>query len=327
MAIAYNTTHYSGFQVLSTTYKTISSFSVTSDVLIPNYLTEPTANCPKQAPIMLRYHGGGFITGASLTESFFNPWYMELANRQQAIIVSPNYRLAPEASMDDIMQDIEDHWNWIHTDLPAFIHQETAGGVNVDTGKVLVVGESAGGYLSVMTGLSHAEDIRAVVASYPVIDVTDPYYVETATRPYMGVGPLPRSLLDEHIDRVHRGEIPAVVSEDYALERAPLMFAAMQNGFFTELFPANRHELFPLQRLREGAQFPRGGLFVMHGTDDTLVPSRGSVLMEQMLVEVDPELNFRLTMRPGEHGFDSTVKLDEQWLAEGLAPLVTAWLS
>ncbi|RYP69920.1 hypothetical protein DL769_005145 [Monosporascus sp. CRB-8-3] len=133
---------FSSFTILTTPYKTVSDQPITTDVLIPKNLKTSTS------PILLRYHGGGFVSGASL-------------------FPGPNYRLAPEASMEDILDDVEDHWKWIHSELPAFIQAQTGGAVNVDTGRILTAGDSAGGSLCLMVALSRPDQIKAVTASYP----------------------------------------------------------------------------------------------------------------------------------------------------------------
>ncbi|OLN86565.1 putative carboxylesterase 3 [Colletotrichum chlorophyti] len=318
---------FDDFTILETAYKTVSDHSITTAVLIPKSLTSSeTPNSP--SPILLRYHGGFFIAASSLYPGFFQPWHMELAARHSAVIVSPNYRLAPEASIEDILRDVEDHWTWLHEKLPAFVEKETAGRVSVDTGRVLVAGESAGGYLSLMTGLSHAKEVRAVAAAYPCIDFTADHYVRGPAAPTFGVAPgsIPRIVVDGHLEKVRKGEAPAVVSEDSRLERGGLMFAVLHNGIFSELFPPQKQELFPLERVKDGEKLPRGGVFVWHGKEDCVVPAAGSVKLQKTIAEADPDLRFQLALRDGDHGFDHHAKIDDDWMAEGFKDLVKAWL-
>ena len=53
----------------------------------------------------------------------------------------------------------------------------------------------------------------------------------------------------------------------------------------------------------------------------------GSEKFAAKVKEVDPDLHFTLTKRPGEHGFDAETKIDDEWIRDGLAPLVEAWLA
>ncbi|KAJ0295523.1 hypothetical protein COL5a_012097 [Colletotrichum fioriniae] len=316
---------FSDFTILTTIYKTVSDHSITTDVLIPKKLTEAPSPVTSSCPIILRYHGGGFIGGASLYPGFFAPWHMELAARHSAVIVSPNYRLAPESTIDDLLEDVEDHWAWVHEKLASFLKEETGGRVDVDTDRILTAGDSAGGYLSIMTGLSHAKEIRAVTAAYPCIDLADAHFMERPTAPVFGLA-LPQSIIDDHFGKIRSGEAPALISNDRNLERGLLMFANLQHGGFPKMFPLEKKQLFPFERLRAGQKLPRGGVFVWQGADDSVVPAKGNIALKELVREVDPELEFNLAVQPGEHGFDAMTKIDEEWMASGLRNLVKAWL-
>lgn len=318
---------FDDFTILTTTYKTVAGHPIKTDVLIPKNPASSSspAVTTKQYPVILRYHGGGLIAGSSLYPGFFQPWQLGLAARHSAVIVTPNYRLAPEASVEDVLEDIEDHWKWLHRELPRFVEEETGGRVKVDTGRILTAGDSAGGYLSIMVGLSHADKIRAVTAAYPMVDIADDHFqIGPEGRPF-GM-PVPRSVVDGHHDMMRKGEVPSVISEDPRLERAPLMLSIFQHGVLAKLFPLEKRHLFPLERLKDGAKFPRGGVFVWHGEQDSSVPARGSVKLEEVLRELDPELRFRLEVREGEHVFDHHATIDDGWMKDGLSGPVKAWL-
>ncbi|OHE99306.1 hypothetical protein CORC01_05347 [Colletotrichum orchidophilum] len=316
---------FADFTILTTTYKTVSDHPITTDVLIPKKLIDSSTAASSPCPIILRYHGGGFVAGASLYPGFFSPWHMELAARHSAVIVSPNYRLLPESTIDELLEDIEDHWTWVQKELPSFVKKETDSRVSVDIGRILTAGDSAGGYLSVMTGLSHAKDIRAVTAAFPSIDLADAHYMEKPKGPVFGLQ-LPQSIVDDHFEKIRKGEAPVPISNDRNLERGLFLFANFQHGGFPKIFPSEKKQLFPFERLRAGERFPRGGVFVWQGADDSVVPAKGNVAFKELVAEVDPELEFNLAIRPGEHGFDATAKIDEEWMADGFKNLVKAWL-
>ncbi|KAL0938098.1 uncharacterized protein CTRU02_207829 [Colletotrichum truncatum] len=317
---------FANLTILTTTYKTVSGHSISTDVLIPKSLTEASTASSSPSPIILRYHGGGFIAASSLFPSFFQPWYFELAERHSAVIVSPNYRLVPEASMDDVLEDIEDHWKWIHAELPSFIQQQTNNRVSVDTKRILTGGDSAGGYLSLMAGLLHPDEIRASVAAYPCLDLKAAQFKDGAQGPTLGHETVPYSVVEEHLKKVREGVLPSVVSEDPKFERALLMLALTHYGLAKDMFPNEKRYLFPFDKLDDGARFPRGGVFVWHGNEDSIVPVIGSKRLKEKIEKLDPELPFYLAVRPGEHGFDHDAKIDEPWMAEGLEKLVKAWL-
>ncbi|KAL1613804.1 hypothetical protein SLS54_010265 [Diplodia seriata] len=320
---------FNDFRIFRATYKTVSSHALTTDILIPSHLLSPPTPAPAR-PILLRFHGGGLIAGSSLFPDFFAPWHLQLAARHGAVIVSPNYRLLPESGVGDVLADVEDHWRWLQGSLASFVASSTATAVAVDTSRILCAGDSAGGYLSLMQGLSHADGIRAVTAAYPLVDAKSAHFTTAYAKAMVGLDPAlyPRSIVDEHLAKVRNGELPAVVSEDARLERGALMFAMTQDGFCGEFFPGEREELFVLERLgRRGERFPRGGVFVWHGEKDSVVPVEGSLRLERVVREVDPGLRFRLALRDGDHGFDAESSIDEEWMAEGLGEIVDAWLA
>ncbi|KAK7214212.1 hypothetical protein V2G26_021390 [Clonostachys chloroleuca] len=317
---------FDGFHILETSYKVVSDHKIACHVLIPKALCERAKDNPTDPrPIIFRIHGGGFISGSSLFPNFFALWHLELATRHDAIIVSCDYRLAPEASIHEIVEDIDDFLKWIYTDLPGLI--STSLNVNVDTNRIMTAGDSAGGYLSLLVGLNHSNEIRAVTASYPLVDDKSPHFTEAYDKPMFGVPHLPVSLWDEHEARLKAHEIPPVISADPQLTRGELMFSAIQNGKFKDLFPSDERPYHILEKLEDGGRFPRGGVFVWHGKGDTVVPVEGSVKLSELLAAVDPDLPFTLAIQEGDHGFDEKASLDEPWMEEGLKGLIDAWLA
>ncbi|KAH7240442.1 Alpha/Beta hydrolase protein [Fusarium solani] len=293
---------FAGFHILETTYKVVSDHEIACHVLIPKALFERAKHSPTDPrPILFRIHGGGFVSGSSLFPNFFAPWHLELATRHDAIIVSCDYRLAPEASIHDIVEDVEDFFSWIYTDLPSFV--SNSANVNVYTTRIMTAGDSAGGYLSLLVGLNHSSEIRAVTASYPLVDAKSPHFTELYEKPMFGFPHLPVSLLRDH------------------------QASFVQNGGSGELFPSNKRDLHILEKLEDGGRFPRGGLFVWHGKGDTVVPVQGSVKLSEKIGEVNPDLPFTLAIQEGDHGFDEKSSIDEPWMQEGLKGLVAAWLA
>ncbi|GAB1197566.1 hypothetical protein APSETT444_006863 [Aspergillus pseudonomiae] len=324
---------FSDFTILTTTYKTVHGQQITTDILYPKTLSpssekvQNTVNCP----VLLRYHGGGLISGYSLFPPFFNPWYLELSKEYSAIIVSPNYRLLPEATIFDILEDVEDHWNWMHKSLPQFLNEHTQGGIQPDLNRILTAGDSAGGYLSIQMGLSHPEQIRAVNAVYPLVDVKSPHFTDQTEKAVFSMPATPRDTLARHIKQIHEQEEATskkvVVSAPTDAKRTQLMFSVCQHGLFGQFFPGDAIELYPLERLDAGARFPRGGVLVLHGRNDSVVPVEGSYILRDKIEGVDCNLRFQLVVRDGEHGFDHSAKLHDAWLWEAAQGVIHSWLA
>lgn len=59
--------------------------------------------------------------------------------------MAPDYRLLPEVSGKDILEDMDDFWHWIHSPkFAATIKDAGYGHIVPDIDKLIVVGESAG---------------------------------------------------------------------------------------------------------------------------------------------------------------------------------------
>ncbi|KAH6704122.1 hypothetical protein BKA61DRAFT_680372 [Leptodontidium sp. MPI-SDFR-AT-0119] len=109
--------HFSKFTILTTVYKTVGKHDITASILYPKNC-EQSLGTPR--PVLIRFHGGGWVSVDSLSPAFFAPWHLELAEREAAMIVPPNYRFIPECSMQDILTDIEDFWAWMHKSNSVF---------------------------------------------------------------------------------------------------------------------------------------------------------------------------------------------------------------
>ncbi|KAL5601573.1 hypothetical protein FOBRF1_009106 [Fusarium oxysporum] len=317
---------FANFHIFETVYKVVRGHEIACHVLVPDALVERAQGTPTDpVPIIFRIHGGGFISGSSLFPDFFSPWHLQLASRHEAVIVSCDYRLAPEATMDEIIADIDDFLIWTRTKLPEFISGKA--NIHVDTTRILAAGDSAGGFLSLITGLNHPSEIRAVTASYPLVDAKSPHFTEAYEKPMFGFPQMPAGLISEHRAKLKNAELAPVISADPQVQRAALMFSYIQNGKFEELNPLDRRDLFILDKIEDGARFPRGGVFVWHGKEDSVVPVEGSVKLADMIKEMDPDLPFTLAVCEGDHGFDAISSIDEPWFSEGLKPLISAWLA
>jgi len=61
------------------------------------------------APVILWLHGGGLFFGDRSDVSF--PQWLARASREKGwTVVSADYRLLPESTIDDVLSDIKDAW-------------------------------------------------------------------------------------------------------------------------------------------------------------------------------------------------------------------------
>jgi acetyl esterase/lipase len=124
-------------------------------------VTAPTRPGPGNRPALLWIHGGGMIMGSPQVEAAGSG---RMADELDAVVVSPDYRLAPEhpfpAALDDCMTTL--HWMRDHA------HE-----LGIDPGRIAVTGSSSGGGLSAAVAQrAHDEGIalRAQILAYPMID-------------------------------------------------------------------------------------------------------------------------------------------------------------
>ncbi|MED4127170.1 alpha/beta hydrolase [Shouchella miscanthi] len=97
-----------------------------------------TPTQPGPHPVILYFHGGAFMEGYGNIDTHDNI-LRALANRTNAIIVAPNYRLAPNYSFPTAINDSFDALEWVF---------EEAVELEVDREKVAVAGDSAGGNIA-----------------------------------------------------------------------------------------------------------------------------------------------------------------------------------
>ena len=107
----------------------------------------------------------------------FPGWILKLALRNNAIIISPDYRLMPEANGLDILQDLRDFYNWLQT--PKTLDSYLSHDVSADVEHLLITGESAGGWLALQSILLSAsrERIGAVISHYGMIDLVGSLHI------------------------------------------------------------------------------------------------------------------------------------------------------
>ena len=106
-------------------------------------------------------HGGGMVLGSPHTEAIGSG---RTSRELDAVVVSPDYRLAPEhrfpAALDDCMAAL--HWM-----------REAADELGIDPGRIAVTGSSAGGGLSAAVAQRAYDEgvpLRAQALVYPMLD-------------------------------------------------------------------------------------------------------------------------------------------------------------
>ena len=109
---------------------------------VPIRVYAPSGRAPEGGrPALLDLHGGGFVVGSIDMEHAFAT---QIARELDAVVVVPEYRLAPEHPFPAGLDDCFAALTWIH---------EHAAALGVDPARIAVGGQSAGGGLAAATAL------------------------------------------------------------------------------------------------------------------------------------------------------------------------------
>ena len=143
-------------------------------------------------PVIVYYHGGGWVIAS---KEVYDGGARGLSKQANAIVVSVDYRLAPEARFPAAWDDALAAYKWV---------AENAAALNGDPKKLALAGESAGGNLSIATAVgakkANLQKPLAIVAVYPVGqtgDLATPSYVDSAT-----AKPLNKEMIGWFVDKL-----------------------------------------------------------------------------------------------------------------------------
>jgi acetyl esterase len=116
-------------------------------------------------PCVVNFHGGGWVQGNPEQSGWLAS---RVATRNHAVVISPSYRLAPEAPFPAGVEDCWEALRWI---------VRNADELGIDARRIAVMGDSAGGNLAAVMALmardSGGPEIRSQVLIYPGTEMYD----------------------------------------------------------------------------------------------------------------------------------------------------------
>ncbi len=134
--------------------------SASNEIPIRLYIPEEGIDLP----VIVYFHGGGWVIGSF---KFTDRITRYLAKKSSAIVVSVDYRLAPEYAFPAAVNDAYTSLKWVENNIMKF------GG---DPSKIAVAGDSAGGNLAAAVSLMSRDKkgpkIKFQILLYPVTDVS-----------------------------------------------------------------------------------------------------------------------------------------------------------
>lgn len=275
-------------------YRIVNGVPIEATILIKSSISASPRVQDKKHPVMVRWHGGGFIVGHRMYEPWFAQWLLDLALDHEAIIITPDYRLLPESNGNDILSDITHFWRWIQKDLPQYMEQKSLP--RPDLGNILCCGESSGGFISVYCALhldsmlqddrlgsSSGENLNeearivAVISTSAPLDVAAIDYKVPRPRVFMGRRPPPpRQALAKiraYIKGIPQGSIRTGCEP--TSDMWELLLCIAQQAWLPRLFGMGvREEKLTLESIMETldrSDRKMVPVWIVHGTNDTMV--------------------------------------------------------
>jgi acetyl esterase/lipase len=264
------------------TYKTVGDLPIKADVYrLPG---------DEVRPAIVWIHGGALMMGRRGGPSLAQrKRYLDAGH----VIVSIDYRLAPETKLEGIIEDLRDAIGWVRAKGPELY--------KIDPKRVAVIGHSAGGYLTLMAGFTVEPRPQALIAFYGYGDIDGDWYAKP--NPFYR---RTRPLITKEFAYKTIGT--KEIAEGNVKSRADFYLYCRQNG----LWPKVVVGLDPAMKPREFDRFcPVRNVtkdypptLLLHGDNDTDVPHQQSVAMAAELKRLGVVHEF-ISIKGGGHGFDA----------------------
>lgn len=149
-------------------------------------------------PCLIYFHGGAFVLKSAAFHKHLN---CEYARRTPCKVVFVDYRLAPKHAFPVGVEDCYTAFDWVY---------QNAGEIGIDSGKIAVGGDSAGGALAAAVCLM-ARDRKAAKICFQMLiyPVTDSRQVTESIREFVDT-PLWNARQNEKMWQLYLGDgIPA----------------------------------------------------------------------------------------------------------------------
>lgn len=232
----------------------------------------------------------------------------------------PNYRLAPEHTGVDILEDLADFWKWINNGSLTSYLSSKHDSLDLDYSKVLVSGDSAGGYMALMSGITQPKDIniKAILAQYPMTN----YLRREPSDTFFDMPSPGPEAIDQHISSIAPN---TVFSSAIPPARMGISYALSAYGKYLHYFGEDK-KLWPINAIEDAKAMPP--TWIIHGDADTAVDVKDSQDFVAKWTKYEVAGEVKLSVLPGqEHGFDIVLKEDEEeWLREGLKWIEGKWV-
>ncbi len=274
------------------TFKKVGDLEIKADV--------HRANDTVIRPAIVWIHGGALINGhresvkSRVKEMMLDAGYM---------IISIDYRLAPESKLPAIIEDLEDAFVWIREKGPELFA--------IDTSRIAVMGGSAGGYLTLTSGFRCKPRPTVLVAFYGYGDLIGDWYSTPSRHARHNQIKITKEKAFQEVSG------PPISDSRFRKGNGGHFYQyCRQNGYWPEAVsgwdPHTESKKFfpymPVQNVTKS--YPP--TMLIHGTEDTDVPYEQSVMMAKLFDTYGIAHQF-ITIPGAEHGLkDGDPKLIDE---------------
>jgi acetyl esterase/lipase len=277
-------------------YKYVEGHAIKADVY------RPPDN--RVRPVILFLHGGALIFG---DRTGIRNAQLGRYLKEGFVVVSIDYRLAPETKLPGIIEDLRDAYRWVRTDGRELFH--------ADPKRIAVVGHSAGGYLTLSAGYQCQPPPRALVSFYGYGDITGAWY--SRPDPFYSKEP---AVSAEKANQSVSDSIVTEGNEDrrwsfYLYCRQQGLWPKMVGGWDPDAEPRKFDSYCPVRNVT--SKYPP--TLLLHGDADTDVPFEQSELMARELERRGVKHRL-IRIAGGPHGFDG--KADDPQAAQAFEAVI-----
>ncbi|KAG8162923.1 hypothetical protein KVR01_007401 [Diaporthe batatas] len=290
------------------------AFSVTSHATINADVVYPEKSDGSPAVVLLHYHGGFLIVGDRYT--FLPYWLVHACASRGWVFVTPDYRLMPESTAHDAIDDAAKVYQWVYSSLPEKLGRPIRS--------VLLAGSSAGAYLALNTAVSAVKKPDALLLIYGMLNPSGARYTTPGMnimgQPLVETGPILEAWPMSEAGSGEKKPVSAYPITNPATDpRFALISALHIDALFPDYMtgvpglarqiaaqgvtaiPTEHMRLFPLDFGNLAGLPP---VMLLHGVDDTAVPLDCSTAAAEKLKASGVNI---LTEFPSEaqHGFDA----------------------
>ncbi len=240
----------------------------------------------KVRPLAVWIHGGALINGGRIG---IGPGRQLL--QAGYVVVSIDYRLAPETKLPAIVSDVEDAFKWIR--------KNGRDKFQADTAKIAVLGGSAGGHLTFSTGFRVQPPPTVLVAYWGYGDLIGPWL----SQPSPHARHQSRTLAPAEMKAVEDGP-PVANSRDRKGNGGSYYQTCRKLGIWPEKvsgFSETAAEKFVPFMAAKNVSPTYPPTLMIHGTKDTDVPHEQSLIMMRQFKKHGVAHRL-ISVKGGEHG-------------------------